>query len=150
MTNKQAVKWLKAYLQDTPFQMEQYEQAFEMAIKALSQDCVEPTHKHVENALDMRCDECRNKHTSICDKCENYDEYEQEPCKDAEQIDYHDDFATALKKINDYEQKSGKWIRVTDKTGHLVWECDKCSWQQRFNTNFCPDCGAKMESEDKE
>jgi len=41
-------------------------------------------------------------------------------------------------------QKSGKWIRVTDKTGHLVWECDKCSWQQRFNTNFCPDCGAKM------
>lgn len=45
-------------------------------------------------------------------------------------------------------QKSGKWIRVTDKAGHLVWECDKCSWQQRFNTNFCPDCGAKMESEE--
>ena len=30
----------------------------------------------------------------------------QEPCDDAEQIDYHDDFATALKKIKDYEQKS--------------------------------------------
>ena len=45
------------------------------------------------------------------------------------------------------EPKTGYWIRVTDKTGHLVWECDKCSWQQRFNTNFCPDCGAKMESE---
>lgn len=42
------------------------------------------------------------------------------------------------------EPKTGHWIRVTDKTGHLVWECDKCSWQQRFNTNFCPDCGAKM------
>lgn len=27
----------------------------------------------------------------------------QQPCDDAEQIDYHDDFATALKKINDYE-----------------------------------------------
>jgi hypothetical protein len=27
----------------------------------------------------------------------------QEPCDDAEQIGYHDDFATALKKINDYE-----------------------------------------------
>ena len=40
--------------------------------------------------------------------------------------------------------KTGHWIRVTDKTGHLVWECDKCNWQQRFNTNFCPDCGAKM------
>ena len=40
------------------------------------------------------------------------------------------------------EPKTGHWIRVTDKTGHLVWECDKCSWQQRFNTNYCPDCGS--------
>lgn len=47
------------------------------------------------------------------------------------------------------ELKTGHWIRITDKTGHLVWECDKCAWQQRFNTNFCPDCGAKMESEDQ-
>ena len=38
MTNEQAIKWLKAYIQDTPFQMEQYERAFEMAIKALSQE----------------------------------------------------------------------------------------------------------------
>ncbi len=45
--------------------------------------------------------------------------------------------------------KTGHWIRVTDKAGHLVWKCDKCDWQQRFNTNFCPDCGAEMESEDK-
>ena len=28
---------------------------------------------------------------------------EQQPCEDAERIDYHDDFATALKKISDYE-----------------------------------------------
>lgn len=47
------------------------------------------------------------------------------------------------------ERQTGKWIRVTDKTGHLVWECDKCGWQQRYNTNFCPDCGANMESEEK-
>lgn len=52
------------------------------------------------------------------------------------------------------EPKIGHWIRVTDKAGHLVWECDKCGWQQRFNTNFCPDCGRVMiepqKSEDKE
>lgn len=42
------------------------------------------------------------------------------------------------------QQRTGRWIRVTDKTGHFVWECDKCHWQQRFNTNFCPDCGAKI------
>lgn len=46
--------------------------------------------------------------------------------------------------------KTGHWIRVTDKEGHLGWKCDKCGWQQRFNNNFCPDCGEKMESEDKE
>ena len=39
--------------------------------------------------------------------------------------------------------KKGKWIRVVDKAGHWVWECD-CKWQQRIATNFCPDCGAKM------
>ena len=42
------------------------------------------------------------------------------------------------------QSKIGHWNRVTDKTEHLVWECDKCGWQQRFNTNYCPDCGAKM------
>ena len=46
------------------------------------------------------------------------------------------------------QPKMGHWIRITDKTGHLVWECDKCEWQQRYNTNFCPDCGAKMEAEE--
>ena len=43
------------------------------------------------------------------------------------------------------EPKTGHWIRVTDKAGHLVWECDKCGWQQRFNTNFCPDCGTRLD-----
>ena len=42
------------------------------------------------------------------------------------------------------DEPKGHWIRVTDKAGHLVWECDKCGWQQRFNTNYCPDCGADM------
>lgn len=42
------------------------------------------------------------------------------------------------------QPKTGHWIRVTDKAGHLVWECDNCGWQQRFNTNFCPDCGCRM------
>lgn len=45
------------------------------------------------------------------------------------------------------QTKTGNWIRVTDKTGHLVWECDKCGWQQRFNTNFCPDCGSHNEGD---
>lgn len=39
------------------------------------------------------------------------------------------------------ERPKGKWVRVVDKAGHWVWECD-CKWQQRFATNYCPDCGS--------
>lgn len=46
------------------------------------------------------------------------------------------------------ESKTGRWIRVVDKMGHFVWECE-CGWQQQFNTNYCPDCGVEMaESEE--
>ena len=53
------------------------------------------------------------------------------------------EFIKELPSVTPQEPRKGHWIRVTDKTGHLVWECDKCGWQQRFNTNYCPDCGAK-------
>lgn len=46
-------------------------------------------------------------------------------------------------ELSEAEQpKTGHWTRVKSK-GHLVWECT-CGWQQRFYTNYCPDCGAKM------
>ena len=35
-----------------------------------------------------------------------------------------------LPSVTPQEPKTGRWIRVTDKAGNLVWECDKCSWQQ--------------------
>lgn len=56
------------------------------------------------------------------------------------------DFLNSLPSVTPKE-KTGHWIRTTDKSGHLVWECDKCGWQQRFNTNFCSDCGKRMVSE---
>ena len=44
-------------------------------------------------------------------------------------------------------KSKGEWERVTDKTGHLVWEC-KCGWQERLSTNFCPYCGTDMRGEE--
>ena len=74
-------------------------------------------------------------HQKSCDTCEYSDEIDGSNCYEC------------VKGMRDrykpQEPKTGHWIRVTDKSGHLVWECDKCGWQQRFNTNFCPDCGAK-------
>lgn len=56
-------------------------------------------------------------------------------------------FNSLTNGIRDYlppvtpKRPKGKWIRVVDKAGHWVWECD-CKWQQRFATNYCPDCGS--------
>lgn len=80
---------------------------------------------------------------------------EQEPCDDAEQIDYHDDFETALRKIHDYEerqkQNDKKCVNCkligTDtcymvcggskslyKTKQKSEPCDKCKY---FDGNSC-------------
>ena len=88
---------------------------------------------------------------------------EQASCEDAisraealkySHIEYDDDgeghrvvYAEDIEELPSVtpQPKTGHWNRVVDKAGHWVWECDKCGWQQRFNTNYCPDCGAKME-----
>ena len=140
-------------------------QALEMAIQALSQVAICPGYK-------VDCEDCPA--YEPCDDAVSR-EAVKELIKSGISTDTYDDIELVCKWIDEIpsvtpksetvtefadrcrecgakygkllEQKSGKWIRVTDKTGHLVWECNKCGWQQRFNTNFCPDCGAKMESE---
>lgn len=93
---------------------------------------------------------------------------EQEPCDDAisrqavEEITWEEpsytDALNVLTEVRDKvralpsvtpQQKTGCWNRVTDNAGYCVWECDKCGWQQRFNTNYCPDCGAKKQEEEE-
>lgn len=52
----------------------------------------------------------------------------EQPCEDAEQIDYHDDFATASRKIHDYEERQ----KQNDK---------KCGSYNNTNTfKSCSDC----------
>ena len=46
------------------------------------------------------------------------------------------------------KQKSGKWIETDDKYG-AFFICDKCHRQSDIMENFCPNCGAKMESEEQ-
>ena len=41
--------------------------------------------------------------------------------------------------------KTGHWISHYDEDAKEGWyECDRCHTERAFNTDYCPDCGAKM------
>lgn len=42
------------------------------------------------------------------------------------------------------KQRTGHWI---EREGNLIefFECDQCHHTEEYPTNFCPNCGAKME-----
>ena len=47
------------------------------------------------------------------------------------------------------EPKTGHWIEeFNDIEGEVRFTCSSCGEYQLFETDFCSDCGAKMESED--
>jgi rubrerythrin len=62
-----------------------------------------------------------------------------------------------IQKLPSVTQKSGKWIRGEVEVGaceieYPWWKCSECGWEHALviPRNYCPNCGAKMESEDKE
>ena len=99
------------------------------------------------------------------------EEAEQEPCDDAisrrEALkclngawgDYSvlNEVFERIDKLPPVTQKSGKWIKMflTD-TGDIDGQCSECGFIHKFidghtaQYNYCPNCSAKMESEDKE
>ena len=57
-----------------------------------------------------------------------------------------------LPSVTPQEPKTGKWISTETKGVRCAFWCRyKCSLcgELSDHTNFCPNCGAKMESEDK-
>ena len=45
------------------------------------------------------------------------------------------------------ERKTGKWIEITPEEGHDIYtvKCDQCGVYEFFETNYCHNCGTKME-----
>lgn len=44
------------------------------------------------------------------------------------------------------KQRTGHWISHYDEDEKVGWyECGRCHTERAFNTDYCPDCGAKME-----
>ena len=54
-------------------------------------------------------------------------------------------FELGLKKAPAPEPKTGHWISHYDEDAKEGWyECDRCHTERAFNTDYCPDCGARM------
>lgn len=60
----------------------------------------------------------------------------------------------------EYEKTSGEWLGI-DYAGYAdgqpvidLWECSRCGYEHTGDyttlTDYCPHCGAKMESEDQD
>ena len=80
-------------------------------------------------------------HKPICDDCIYFDNGKgSEKCDSCE-----------LTGTNKPSRRKGHWKRVSidkySEHAHYWYECDKCGKQHLGNTNYCPICGAEMESE---
>lgn len=45
------------------------------------------------------------------------------------------------------EVKHGKWIKPTSDPYTMLAKCSVCGFDLGFITNFCPNCGARMDGE---
>ena len=50
--------------------------------------------------------------------------------------------------IKTLEPKTGHWIPIRESVGIFRYKCDKCGRYNRAMSDYCPNCGAKMESEE--
>lgn len=130
MTNKEAIEELKKV--DTLDMPARLCEAHYMAIKALEQ-------KPCEDAISREdLEECKELMTDV-----NGDTVYAVRMSDIRQ----------LPPVNPQEQKTGHWI--LDETDNSI-TCDKCGcliWANDISNGeayYCPNCGARMGSEDKE
>ena len=131
MTIEEAINFLKGYLDEEVY-TEKCRNAHKMAIKVLEQ---EP------------CEDCVNRHTVL-----NTLFYKSDNNCEVVLNKELQDRIKALPSVIP-QQKVGKWIRI-DKDKLKCSECEVihyiAQYPQSANINYCPNCGTKMESEEKE
>ena len=109
-------------------------QALDMAIQALEQESI---------------DEWQNGYDAVCEIINDI--------RDCISVEGYWAILERLKKLQPVTQKSGKWI-LLDECANSGYYCSNCQkklvkegWSQTVKKiKYCPNCGAKMESEDKE
>lgn len=55
-----------------------------------------------------------------------------------------------VKALPTIEPKRGEWIYQFRDSENEEYKCSECGYPQGFESNFCPNCGAKMKGADDE
>jgi len=134
MTNKEAIEKLKGILEEATeyensvcYVTEEDREPLKMAIKALEQEpCEDAISRQAVLAI-------------AGDSCLDLDSYEDTK-----------EFCDEIKELPSVtpQSKMGRWIGHFDESGKW-YECDQCHTDWGGSVNYCPNCGAKMGSEDK-
>ena len=53
---------------------------------------------------------------------------------------YYDLLADVVEAEDEQESKTGHWIDSSN-----GWMCSECNRDNTYDTNYCPNCGAKMD-----
>ena len=79
------------------------------------------------------------------DRCWNCDYYDREPwCESALANDAAAALEAAEKRIAELMPKEGEWI--DEQRGRWIYaKCNLCGKVQDVRSNYCPNCGAKMD-----
>lgn len=83
-----------------------------------------------------------HKEYGTCEKCKKDFEDVGEPC-------YFGGIANIIIKNGYRKQIDGEWVLVGNGNGRAIhWKCSICNFEtldaSNGDTNFCPNCGAKM------
>lgn len=53
--------------------------------------------------------------------------------------------------VHEVERPQGRWFGIEDEEMEIVgYYCSECDWGSDEETNFCPNCGARMEGNNNE
>ena len=134
MTREDAIEILQGAIKKPNTKDGYLGQAIDMAIKALEQ---EPTTKN-----DLGVEDCVSRAEVLKLMKDNWHTHNGDWAMQESMDDIR-----ALPSMTPQEPKTGHWNDISKYKG-IAWYCSEC---ERFTTmkhNYCPNCGAKMESED--
>ena len=126
-------------------------EALEMAIKALEQTELNPSYNSVKTEL-KSCEDCVSREALINELKLGYfnkdlQEGKNDPCVLDAMIDWAIRTVKRQPSVTP-KAKIGHWIDVESLDGLLWHNCSECGETKFFATDFCPNCGTKMEVEE--